>query len=517
MTITVPEERPNHRFMRYVRPPTSKGAEDTPLFPLQPATRPIRLAIDVQTIPMPPEGYLTGLLTRDEVATYLAVLNDDEVSADWAALLPDAVVARISYSSFEDCGRWLDSSTVPVTLSRYGEVFCRMRGHFFGMSSQLDETEAPDGESVISLEDRYRAAAFAAAAGAVQIDVVVTNAVTAGRADVQDNDIVLAVNPDEAVAVVGHYLRVTGNPVTRVERGTGSWGAWVRTTQSRSVRNLYSDGVISGLRYFDLLKIVAGCKLQFATVEALDTIEVRLCRAARAFDVLLAALSNGREGQNEVDVTEASAEALDRELLYLSATFDMFGRLFEHLLDPSVALAKSRQSLDSDKFLEKYVRPNYDAALLIEVERLQKYAWIAKQLRNRVHAGVLPAGAWLSRSYGSAKLVAVELETIPDLIPNSGNGLTQQHYDDLGVYRAVPDQVLGPKKLVADMATLGLTLLRSALSYVDAFARVILCNKPINATGHDDLLGCTLAQPGDDDIPEAPEALHHRALFGWHA
>lgn len=65
----------------------------------------------------------------------------------------------------EDCGRWLDSSTVPVTVSRNGEVFCRMRGHFFGMSSQLDETEAPDGESVIALEDRYWAAAFAAAVG----------------------------------------------------------------------------------------------------------------------------------------------------------------------------------------------------------------------------------------------------------------------------------------------------------------------------------------------------------------
>ncbi|MGX9296293.1 hypothetical protein [Tsukamurella paurometabola] len=514
--VVIPEGQPNYRFMRYVRPPTGKRAEHTPLFPLRPATRPVRLGIDVATVPTPPDGYLPELLTRDEVEPYLLVQNEDEVPCEWLTLLPSAVVARITYTSVDDSERLLDTSRVPVTLNQDGKVFCWTSGHFFGVYSQLDESDMPDGVPAIPLGDRHRAAAYAAGAGAVQIDVIVTNAVTAGRADVQDNDIVLAVRPDEAVAVIGHYFRVKHNPVTRVERGTNSWGEWTRTTQSRSVHDLYRDGVISGLRYFHLLKIIAGCMLQFATVEALETVEIRLCRAVRAFDGLLAALSNGQDGQNQVDVTEATSEALDRELLYLSAAFDMFGRLYEHLLNPSVELGKSRQSLDSAAFIDKHVRPNYDASLLVDVERLQKYAWIAKQLRNRVHGGVLPAGAWLARSYGSTKLVAIELGKVPDLLPNSSNGLTQQHYDDLGAYRAMPERAFGPSTLVADVPTLGLSLLRCALGYVDAFSRVILCNKPNAAEGYNGLLGSALAQPGDENIPEPPEALHHRALFGWH-
>lgn len=66
MTITIPEGRPNRRFMRYVRPPIRE--KTTPLFPLRPETRPMRLGIDVETIPQPPlDGYLTGFLTRNEV------------------------------------------------------------------------------------------------------------------------------------------------------------------------------------------------------------------------------------------------------------------------------------------------------------------------------------------------------------------------------------------------------------------------------------------------------------------
>lgn len=61
MTITIPTGQPNRRFMRYVRPPIKDS--DPPLFPLRPATRPLRLGIDITTLPTPPDGYLSRFLT----------------------------------------------------------------------------------------------------------------------------------------------------------------------------------------------------------------------------------------------------------------------------------------------------------------------------------------------------------------------------------------------------------------------------------------------------------------------
>ena len=59
MTISIPSGQPNYRFTRYVRPPVKEGEEHQPLFPLRPATRPLRLGIDTTTVPIPPDGYLS--------------------------------------------------------------------------------------------------------------------------------------------------------------------------------------------------------------------------------------------------------------------------------------------------------------------------------------------------------------------------------------------------------------------------------------------------------------------------
>ena len=60
--------------------------------------------------------------------------------------------------------------------------------------------------------------------------------------------------------------------------------------------------------------------------EAIRAILIRLARAARALDHMLAALSNPLNKRRD-DVMETAAEAFDRELLYLAAAFDVFGRL----------------------------------------------------------------------------------------------------------------------------------------------------------------------------------------------
>lgn len=49
MSLTVPDDVPRFRYMRYVRPPAKAfGQQDAgPLFPIQPATRKMRVGIDV--------------------------------------------------------------------------------------------------------------------------------------------------------------------------------------------------------------------------------------------------------------------------------------------------------------------------------------------------------------------------------------------------------------------------------------------------------------------------------------
>ena len=60
MDITIPSGRPAWRFMRYIRPPNERTKVE-PIYPLRPATRTIKLGIDVQTVPEPPDGLLIWL------------------------------------------------------------------------------------------------------------------------------------------------------------------------------------------------------------------------------------------------------------------------------------------------------------------------------------------------------------------------------------------------------------------------------------------------------------------------
>jgi hypothetical protein len=105
--------------------------------------------------------------------------------------------------------------------------------------------------------------------------------------------------------------------------------------------------------------------------EAFKSIRIRLSRAAKALDHLLAALSNPLDGKRVEDVADAAAEAFDRELLYLSAVYDIFGRTYQAMINPAIDQKKARGSLDSRAFVEKEVATQYDTTLLSDVKRLR--------------------------------------------------------------------------------------------------------------------------------------------------
>ncbi len=503
--------------MRFVRPPSKDDDGDhPPLYPMRPATRPLRLGIDVATIPAPPDGAVSTFLGREELDIQLLIPHGTEVPDDWARALDNPLVRQIGFTTVEEASRHLDTVEFGVSTDCERERSWQS-ANFFPVYQQLDEQSATPGAEAVTLADRNRAAAYAAAAAAVGIDAIVTTASTVGRCDVADNDIVISVTPDEAVALIGHHLRSTSNPIVQVRRGRLVGGGLVQSTESTAtIEKFYDWGVGAAMPYFDSLHgIIAPRTGDPELSSAVNSIRVRLCRATRALDQLLAVLSNPISGKRGIDVVEAAAEAFDRQLLYLAAAFDIYGRRYLLLIDPTRDSKKFRLSLDAGGYITDHLSREYPADALVDVERLHPYAGVCKILRNHIHDGILPVDQHPGRGYGSTQNIALDLDAMPDLLPGANPKLTQDHYDSLGVWRADPMGVFGAHTTVADLATSAVTLLSAGTALIEAFTKLILRNKPANATAPHSILGCVQAQPGQAEPPPHPRELFYRSLFAW--
>jgi hypothetical protein len=471
-----------------------------PLFPLQPATRSLRIGIDTTTLSAPPNGYLPDFFGRDEIEVELLVPAGKEVPAPWRAALHDPLVHEIGFTTVEDAGKELDTRFFWIDSDSESErEKSSTQAHFCDIFQQFDAQVAPADAEPIAMEQRHHAAAYAAAAAALGIDVIVTDAPTASRSDVADNDVVASVTPDDAVAIIGHYLRMTHNPRVEIQRGRlVGGGTWEKIESTATLANFYDWGVVSEMTYFDVFSHVAARAGDSDTVSALKSIRTRLARAARALDELLAALSNRLDRNRRADVVEAAAEAFDRELLYLAAAFDIYGRRYPLLIDSARDPSKFRFSLDGRGYVDTHLAKEYDAALLADVTRLHVYAGVCKVLRNHIHDGILPVDQHPGRQYGNSMSIALNL-------------------DALGVWRADPSEVFGNPVLVADLATAGHTLMGAGLALIEAFTKLILLNKPQAAANPSPLLGCVQALPGETEPPLPERALFYSALFGWHS
>ncbi|MDT5362646.1 MAG: hypothetical protein QOC69_4408, partial [Mycobacterium sp.] len=109
MTISIPSGQPNNRFMRYVRAPIRDSNTLPSLYPLRPATRPLRLGIDTTTLPEPPGGYLSTYFGRDEIIFELLVPTGVDVPDGWKAALYDPAVHEIGFTTVEHAGKELDT------------------------------------------------------------------------------------------------------------------------------------------------------------------------------------------------------------------------------------------------------------------------------------------------------------------------------------------------------------------------------------------------------------------------
>lgn len=517
MTIAIPTGQPTSRFMRYVRAPIRETSDLPSLYPLTPATRPLRLGIDTTTLPQPPDGYLATFFERDEIVVELLVPADGQVPDAWRAALQDPLVHEIGFTTVERAAKELDTRFFWIKTESERRS-SSTRAHFFDIFQHLDAQTEPAGAEPISLAERHHAAAYAAAAAQLGIDLIVTGAPTAGRSDVADNDVVASATPDDAVAIIGHYLRMTHNPIVEVQRGRlAGGGTWERSESTSTIANFYDWGVTSKMAYFDVFPELAARKGDLETVSALGSVRARLARAARALDEMLAALSNRHDRSHGADVVETAAEAFDRELLYLAAAFDIYGRRFPLLIDPNRDASRFRFSLDGRGYVTDHLVREYDAAALVDVTRLHVYAGVCKVLRNHIHDGILPVDQHPGRQYGNSMNIGLNLDAMPELAPGANNGMLQEHYEALGVWHADAAEVFGAPVMVADLATAGHTLMGAGLALIEAFTKLILRNKPHAASNPSPLLGCVQALPGETEPPPPERAVFHSALFGWHS
>ncbi|MFJ6095616.1 hypothetical protein [Williamsia muralis] len=157
MTIMLPDGQPDNRFMRYVRPPSKEAGEHKPLFPLMPATRPLRLGIDVTTVPEPPAGTFASFLGRAELDIQLLLPLGAEVPEAWTRVLDDPIVRQIGFTTVEEASRQLDTVEFWVTTESE-DRHSTQSARFFPIYQQLDEQLATPGLDPLTLEQRSRAA-----------------------------------------------------------------------------------------------------------------------------------------------------------------------------------------------------------------------------------------------------------------------------------------------------------------------------------------------------------------------
>lgn len=503
--LLIPPDAPQSKFVRYARAVSSDYA---PLFPKTPATRPMVVGVDLHTLGSDPSAYeqLVGLLRREELTPKLLQYADDDTDLGqaWMQATDEVDLHVINFTGLDSAARFMDALEFTVSTIRGQQRRGWRKCHTFDVYSVIDASQSHTSD--LSLDDRIRAAVLAAAGYGLGTDVIVTQAPTVGRADVGDNDIVTTVRPDDLHPVFGHYLRMTGN--RDIDKHTFAGGEM--TTHTPSIAAFYDAGIDSHIPFLQILHIVAASLGKLEAVAEIDSLRTRLRRAARALDEVIAALnrSNGREGTPSRDTVEVVSEAFDRELLYLTAVFDGYGRAFLRWLDPTAG-KQLRKSLHSAKTLDDYVEPNYPGApQMPRIRRLQRFAYTIAELRNRIHDAVLPTGAFANRQYGSAQAIAIDID-------EAQIELTQELVDRLGVWRATQNTAFFPQTTtVADIATTAVELFLASLEYLNLFSQLIICTKPESAPRADDLLGKVTDNGAPPPQPHPYELLYRR-LFNW--
>ena len=522
MTFQIPEGAPNYRYMLYIRPNNQKNYPSRDvgaLYPLRPGVRKFRIGIDIESIGEPTSELTEILLRKDLVETFLLVQNAKTKPESWALALQIEQWYSWEYVDAESAPKNLDVCEVPVVGYENNNIVLGTYGKFSPIYSELDATasKGPNTSNEIALEDRHRGAALAAAAEALEIDLIVSEHLASERADFNGNDVVLSIKPNSLYPLFGQYLRLTWNSEYSVKSGRLlQGGSWTMVNGASSISEMYATGIKHNAPFLAYLKFQCDFENHTVLGESLDGIITRLARASKALDVLLGSLSNHfSSNENDADVTELTAEAFDRMLVYLMGALDKSARIRPHLFDTKKhpkdefhGTLASRQELHD--FIDKL-----ECADVQDLLEGQKFAWIVRSFRNQVHSIPLKHSYVHSRSYGSAVTIALIIPNLEDfgIVQDS---LDQSQLDSLGIWSPGNRNQKAKPEYVADIATLSTTLFQVILRYLNSIARMILLEKPKSSdeTSPHPVIG-SLDPAFESEITGKFVDSPYRKMFSW--
>jgi hypothetical protein len=483
-------------FTRYVHGPASD--RDAPLFPRDGSSQGLRVVVDIGSLPEEAlhDHDFIDTLRRGEIETNVCWLSHeaDQVQP-WRDAVGDTSSSEIVFRDVTSAKQPFDDTAAFWIKTSYPKDSSKLesgsRAHFFPAFIDCDEHFHPASD--ISRSDRERLAVMVATTRALKGHLLVTGIQGAGRVEVSDNDSLAICDRDNAMAVIGHYLR---SIESRIYRSTNNGRS---KELLGSLKDFYSTCVEVNVPVAHVLNLAAALHLRDQrVVTGTYMVIARLERALRAVDDLLRSMTRVVGNKLDVDTSVELSEAFDRELISISAALDLCGRMLRDRLNVG---GGTRHSLQSVATFEKIINPYYATAPeLPRLQELQPMFRFAHELRNSIHDSILEPAEVRIRQYGSAKAVALVLDEPPYQVG---------HAHELGIWQGPT----GSGAACADLPTLSTGLLRNAMEYVNTFLLMVAIRKPSGAPDAAFSLGAGSIGSESMPIHRIPHLIGR--LFGW--
>lgn len=303
-----------------------------------------------------------------------------------------------------------------------------------------DRSDEADG---VTPDDLLRNVLLTETAETLDVDIVVSDAITVGRRDIPSNYRANVVRPEQSIPIIAHYLRT--QQVYRFDPHFNMTG---------TRRAFYQESAFAmAPRIWHWLGACEQTLDRSYRREALEMIG-RLSRAFKAFDDLLFYMGSYPSNDNYDDV----GESIDRLLVSLCGAVDVMARSLSRALQLPDGTKNVR--MHEKRWFKKNLRPIFEnSAGWVQLAAAQQSLETVFRLRNTIHsislqaagAGEEPA-AYVEKNRGRMNLM------VPSEIYDS------LHHDEQAAWGL--SKTLG-YHITADLATVAQTAMTRVLRFLD--------------------------------------------------
>lgn len=446
----------------------SPSKDDGDLFTLRPSPRKLRILIDLESFTQQQssvDDHLTSFMEHDNIEHVFIRMSaatnppssDDEPEPGFVQVRDvTAHKGRFGYPgsmyswAVSDPKKKFDGTT---TLQRRGSLSPEPILNKTLQAHQENRAALPgvDEHSV------RRAVLLAEVCRAMSYDLVISETVTTGCAELPVYDRANVVTRAEALPIVAHYMRMQQQYIADATRSIHM----SRKTYYHETVAALAQGVLWWQGKCQCAAVRDSSCIRF--VADTDSLIDRLSRALRARDALIASIGAIQTD----DVLDDGADALDHLLVCLCGAVDVMAR----------SLHTAQQLSGNERNAKLHLAPGYKTLLAnystsdgkSVLDNYQKYLTVVFQLRNSIHSRTLEAIAALKISeHGITAQVGrldvlIPDDTADELMNPEVGGL--EHW---GARRLGDD---GP--VVADLPQLVDRCFESVLQFLDKLCRIV--------------------------------------------